>query len=439
MTVFPGVVVPAIPPRPPQLSLLNSSIKPDETSDPSINGLGEVPADQLGRLPDRLRAELEERIGEGWVRGFTYAPENHWPAEVRDPCDFTSIDLPALSTPTGLAAVGAITGGTLAAATYSYQVSAINANGETVASSIVTGVVASGTTGSVALTWNALADTTQARYSGAAQQYKIYGRVGGSIGLIATVGPFAAGATPSYTDTGTPAPGAPPPASNTTAGPGSYTNLPINVIVPYLLMVEDECSTWGLDERDFKGRALRLLENAQHQALEKEFWTGALATAKGWPNRFLADANVTDLTPGGGPPSVTRGQQILQDALASCGFGGQGMLHVQPQTAPNLLGARRVGNLLLDVFDNIVVPGVGYPGTGPNNVAPAAGTAWMFATDLVQARTEEEGTVFPDSFAEATDWGQGREPNTIRFRAQKFGAAYFDGACQFACRVTLAV
>jgi len=426
---FMAVPVPAIPPQPPQLSLLNSAIIPKDSGDGVVF---QIDAKQLALLPADLKAELNARklsgASELWVRGFTYAPENHYPAEVRDHCDFSTVDLPALPAPLNLALTPHTTGGTLATATYSYQVTAVNANGETTALAAVTTPV-TGPTGSVTLMWQQVNDTAT---------YKVYGRVGGSIGLIATVGPFDVDQTATYTDTGSPAPGAAPPGSNTTGGVGTYTNLGINTVVPYLVVAEDWCSSFGFEERDFKGRASRLLENAKHQAIEKEFWTGALATAKGWPNRFLADANAVDLTPGGGPPSVTRGMQILQDALQQTGFGGQGMIHVQAQTAPNLLGARRVGGLLLDIFDNIVVPGVGYPGTGPGNSTPAAGTAWMFASDLAMVREESEPTVFPDSFAEALDWGQAGSPNTIRFRAMKHAAAYFDGAVQVACRVTLA-
>ena len=156
--------------------------------------------------------------------------------------------------------------------------------------------------------------------SNIALTYKVYGRVGGSIGLLATVGPFDADQPATYTDPGTPAPGAAPPVSNTTGGVGSYTNLPIVQYQPFLVVVEDWCSTFGFEERDFKGRALRLLENATPQAIEREFWAGALAQAKSYPNNYLINGsapNFIDLTPGGGPPSVARGQQILQDYLAT--------------------------------------------------------------------------------------------------------------------------
>jgi hypothetical protein len=434
------VVVPAIPPLPPQVTLLGSSVKPTDISDPSLS---EATPEQLAELPDDLVAEINAQKAKMWTRGFTYAPENHGAAWLRDRCDGTTWDFTMLYPPFGLALQAVAGGGTVPNETVSYQVTTVNANGETTPSSIVS--VATGAIGHVILTWDPVAN---------GDTYKVYGRVGGSIGLLATVGPFDDDETPTWTDVGTPAPGAAPPVTNTTGGPGLYTNPTIVEFVPYLIEVMDTCSSFGWSERDFKGRALRWLENAVPSALEMEFWTGTIAQAKGYPNNFLTnstaaaggtDPNFNNLTPGGNNSgtvgtavSITRGLQILQDAIAQNGFGGQGMIHTQAQTAPNLLGSRRVGKLLLDIFDNIVIPGVGYPGTHPIGYTTPSGTAWMYATDLVMTRVEDEGTVFPDTFSEALDRGQAGFPNTITFRAQKFGAAYADFSLHAAVNVTLA-
>lgn len=327
MTDFRGVVVPGFPPPGPPLSLIRACVTPPPGEDPEQSKPD--PA-QMANLPADLRAELEKRAGEAWVRGITWAPEHHNEAIVRDPCDETTImPLPANS-------------------------------------------------------------------------------------------------------------------------PG------IQVAIPYLIIAGDACSTFGFDERDFRGRATRMLDAAKYKAVEKEFATGALAAAAGWPNAFLQnEATVTDLTPGGGPPSVARGIQILQDALAEHGFGGQGMLHVQRQTASNLLTVIEDDPHFIvdddgmhDMFGNIIVPGVGYPGLGPKGAAPAAGSSWIYATDMVAFREEEDATIFPDSFAEATHWGrqtkeeaEGKKPdlaNTIRFEAQKFAVTQWDVAAHFACRVKLA-
>ncbi len=423
-----ATVVPAIPPRPPQVSLLGSAILPDDTADPTSSA---PTSEQLAALPSDLRAELAAREGEMWVRGFTYAPENHGAATIRDRCDYSTPNLAELPTPTGLA-LAHVAGGTVPNETVSYQVTALNANGETTPCTVVT--LATGAIGSVVLTWNKVEDYVETSYT---PQYNVYGRVGGSIGLLATVGPFDDFEVATWTDTGAATPGAAPPGSNTTGGPGPYSNPAINLLVPFLIEVADSCSTFGWSERDFKGRALRWLDNATPEAIEREFWGGALAQAKSYPNNYLTNPDsVINLTPVS-TPSVNRGLQILQDALQQTGFGGQGMIHVQAQTAPNLLGARRVGKLLLDIFDNIVVPGVGYDGSAPGGAQPSAGTAWMYATDLVMVRSQNEGTVFPDTMSEATTHGQGGDYNTVTFRAERFASAFWDNQAHYGCLVTL--
>lgn len=379
---------------------------------------------------------------ERWQGGFQYAPENQYAAVLADPCG-QSVDLPAqvilnlVGTPSNL-------GGTLtnAGSPYQYEVTGVNANGETLPSAAVNVTIASGTTGSVTLTWRA---------NGSYTSYKVYGRKSGLLGLLATV------TQPTYTDTGAAAVGAAPPSVDTTGGPGNYLNLPMVAYIPFLIQVEDSCSTWGWEARDFTGRALRLLDNATPNAIEREFWSGAFAqqTLTGplaGSNGFLIQSGTSsnggtglaaqDLTPGGSPCSITRGIQILEDYLANTGLGGQGMLHTAPETSPNLLGARRVGSLLLTVQDNIVVPGSGYPTTGNTgpignaNANPGAGNQWIFCSDLVSIRLGDP-SFWPTTMAEATDRGNFGSPNLTRIRAQRFAAATFDMARLAACRVVL--
>jgi hypothetical protein len=395
-------------------------VRPPDALDPNTLG---APTG----LPADLQTELSRRKGAAWTAGFQYQPENHYEAEPRDACDFTTIDYAALPTPGGLLAVAVPLGGTQTAATHAYVVYAIDQNGHTAKSSEVT--VSNALNDANVLTWDKVADYAQ---------YAIAGRVHGSLGLLAVVGPFDEDETATWTDTGSISPGAAPPSTNTTGGPGIYTNLAIVKVVPYLLRSEDKCTSFGFPEHDFIGRAKRLSDNAQYAGVEAEFWGGALARSLSYPNDYLTNpTTVTDVTPGSGPPSVARGLAILQDALANCGFGGQGMIHLQPQTSPTLLTSRRNGQFLYDIFDNVVVPGVGYTGLGPDNAAPTAGCAWMYATDLVMVRVEDEATVTPDSMAEALDRGQAGEPNTFTYYADRFACAYFDGSCHFGIQVTL--
>ena len=505
------------PPKPPQLNIVASSLMPDVETDTLAPGQGPMLASGgfdididpasgrriVNRLPgdtsysERARKhnalvaavglmddievkQVEQEVGvtpeslpvsvfpttsaaTRWEGGFAYDPENQYPGVIADPCG-QPIDLPYLTpndygTPvTSLGATPSTTGGTIAAATgtLTYYVVPVMANGSQSAPATVTTSIASGTTGSVALAWTAPTITPVS--------YNVYGRVAGTLALIANV------TTTSFTDTGK--------AGQTlTAYPGSDQNLV--GYIPFLIQVEDWVTAYQWAMRDLTGRALRLLDNATPNAIEREFWTGAFAqntytgpiyqADNGLPgvNAFLmqgtsASAGGTgqqavDLTPPGGSSpnygavSITRGIQILEDYIASMGFGGQGMIHVAPETSPTLLGARRVGSLLLSVMDNIFVPGSGYPtattpggstpvASGPinnsysstNYSVPPAGTAWIYATDLVSVRLGEPQT-FPTTLAEATDRGS----NTIRVRAERFAAATFDINRFAAVRVTL--
>lgn len=121
-----------------------------------------------------------------------------------------------LPTPTISSVTTATTGGTLAAGIKSYRVSAINAQGETLASAAGT-VTTTGTTSTATVNWNLV---TTPPNGGAVTGYRIYGRTPGSELLIASVGLVA-----TYTDTGAVTPAGALPIRNTaiTAGtPGAH-------------------------------------------------------------------------------------------------------------------------------------------------------------------------------------------------------------------------
>jgi hypothetical protein len=107
---------------------------------------------------------------------------------------------PAPGTP---ASSTSTTGGTLAAATYSYRVSAVVDGIETQASAAKTQAT-TGATSTVTIDWSAVANSR-------ATAHKVYGRVGGSELLIATV----AMPTVTYVDTGSVTPAGALPAAST--------------------------------------------------------------------------------------------------------------------------------------------------------------------------------------------------------------------------------
>jgi hypothetical protein len=106
-----------------------------------------------------------------------------------------------VATPSGLALVAFTTGGSLAAATYYWKVTGLNATGETVGSNEVTATT-TGSTSSVTLSWQAMPGATS---------YRIYrGTTTGSEDH------YQASSTNSFTDTGATGTSGTVPVSNTT-------------------------------------------------------------------------------------------------------------------------------------------------------------------------------------------------------------------------------
>jgi hypothetical protein len=200
---------------------------------------------------------------------------------------------------------------------------------------------------------------------------------------------------------------------------------------PVYLWAGVECSaaSWGTDEG--RRRAEQFLLIDQHRQLEREFWTGEVIEADNLPNLYLAmDGEVTELESGTATP-LSRALSTLQQELADC--GGRGMIHATVRTASlwAALGLiRRNGGLLVDPFDNVIVPGVGYPGTAPGGALDATGdTAWAYATGIVDTRL---GDIFiPSNPWELFDL----DDNSQKVIAQRAAVAYWDGCCHLGINV----
>lgn len=111
----------------------------------------------------------------------------------------------ALSAPVQAALATAATGGTLAAGTYNYVVTAINAQGETIASN-ERSIVTTGATSTATVSWAAVTGATG---------YRIYRR-GATGGYGATSRVASVGAVTSYADTGAALTAGTPPTVNGT-------------------------------------------------------------------------------------------------------------------------------------------------------------------------------------------------------------------------------
>lgn len=166
---------------------------------------------------------------------------------------------------------------------------------------------------------------------------------------------------------------------------------------PCVLWASDKCSTFASTTRQFYDRAQRKLLANESTLLETQLWTGSCGN-----NPFLADGdgeeNVTPVVPvplsGWVGDDAVEALAVLERTMSSYEevpntSPSRGMIHVRPNVLYPLLQAqviRRVGNVYLTPLDNIVVPGRGYPGTGPGGEAVGA-TEWMFGhPGIVQIR-----------------------------------------------------
>jgi hypothetical protein len=286
-------------------------------------------------------------------------------SEADFPCPETYLSAPVL------ASAAASAGGTLAAGTYRYVVTAINGRGETVASNEV-----SGTTATTNLTLN----PTWAAVTGATG-YRVYrSAIGGAAGsehLLATVG-----AVLTYADNGSATPGSQvPPTANTAVTVVSKTFSAMSWVdgLRFAVYGGVTCKAVGFDQADAEAQLraafLRQESNGVEQAVMKNIFTGA------------GDFDpATDLTPSGGAVDPATGLALLE-GYAAQQYAGVPTVHA-PRSVGSLLWAcqalDKVGSGYVSKQGSKVASGGGYyPNVGPTGAAPSAGELWMYASGEV--------------------------------------------------------
>ena len=152
----------------------------------------EIPARGLTWADKETLLQFWNQMG-GALQSFLFTDPEHNALSNFDFGAGTQINAPSAPTL-------ATASGTLAAATYTYAVTAYNAQGETIVS-LTTNITLSAT-GGVAVSWSAVTGATG---------YRVYGRVSGSLGLLSDVGNAL-----TYTDSGSATPGAAAPTVNGT-------------------------------------------------------------------------------------------------------------------------------------------------------------------------------------------------------------------------------
>lgn len=215
-----------------------------------------------------------------------------------------------------------------------------------------------------------------------------------------------------------------------TTGPACYDPVeyqPFEIIEAW----ERPATSFGRDE--YQATARRLLAAGESRKAERAFWGVAGASVGPAANSFLSEAATPTLGQGSILSALARLQQYLADTIQ-----GRGMIHARPYVVSLWQSAGMVisdGNLLLDVFGNIIVAGQGYDGSGPDGGPLAASTPYVFeyayATSMVQYLAGEIRPV--GTYDEALDI----ETNTVTVRAERLIATFTDGTAQAAAGIDL--
>lgn len=209
---------------------------------------------------------------------------------------------------------------------------------------------------------------------------------------------------------------------------------------PFVVVGSYDCPPVGRTAGEaFEIARKRLLVWESHQ-VEETLWTGVVSSSGGATTvnpSFAFGNSECDIAPvdinAAGAVDPVAAISLLEGALGevvSCGA----TIHVPYELVTYLARFN-----LLTVEDDVyythtgvkVVAGHGYPGSGPANIAAAAGELWIFGTGPVILVASNMFTV-PESIGESVD----RNVNNQTVRAEKFYAAGFSCAL-LAIRVDL--
>lgn len=217
---------------------------------------------------------------------------------------------------------------------------------------------------------------------------------------------------------------------------------------PFGIITRYRCLTIGTKLEEMKATALVQNRVGTQKALEYELWTGGISRASNHlDNRFLSGPGSTDVTPGGAAVSVKLGLAAMEQALADCGLGSAGVIHMTRAEA-SLASADGAliweNGKLMTVLKTPVIAGVGYdanvewssdpvtelPIPAPGPVGPMPTTQWMYATGPVSVHLGPSEIIDSQPM---TNIGT----NEITILAGRPAALYYDSCCTFAVNVDL--
>lgn len=197
--------------------------------------------------------------------------------------------------------------------------------------------------------------------------------------------------------------------------------------------VETASTAGNLPWEEHVARALRKLDLWESWILEREFWLGGAGTS----NFKLAAAGGVTIIPAPAGLKVHEGIAVMDKALGDCLHGVRGMIHVTrlvADLAMNNAGAYRSGNLLLThAADTVIVPGSGYPGTGPAGEDESLlGNEWIYGTAMAKVLRGP-----PTTIPEAPAGAVLRTTDDLTVVAEKPAVVIVDPCCLLAIKVGL--
>lgn len=218
---------------------------------------------------------------------------------------------------------------------------------------------------------------------------------------------------------------------------------------PFGIITRYTCLTVGTKPEEMKATALIQNRVGTQKALEYELWTGGISRASNHlGNRYLSGPTSIDVTPGGVAIPVKLGIAALEQALADCGIGAAGVIHMTRAEAALAPTDGAIewddDDKLVTILKTPVIAGVGYAATvefstdpvtqipipAPGPVEPMPTTQWMYATGPVSVHLGPSEIIdTPPMVNIAT--------NEISILAGRPAAIYYDSCCTFAVNVDL--
>lgn len=215
-------------------------------------------------------------------------------------------------------------------------------------------------------------------------------------------------------------------------------------IKPFFVEAEELRSTLSFNGLDRIARLSRQLEGITQKAMEQELWDGAIRKGETHSNLALSDSTAA-LVNGTTALSVARALALLDFTMADVSpCGENGIIHMTKDAA-GLLAANYM------IFHNVerghlqtisgtkIIVGSGYSGAGPDGQTGATASAtnkWMYGTGTVKTYVGKVDVV-NDNLAQAYDVAG--NANTMRLKAIRPVATYFDKSIHLAVRVDLSI